>query len=160
MSQSAKYPEVLFNVVLVEPEIPNNTGSIGRLCVGSYSRLHLIKPMGFEIDDKKVQRAGLDYWPHLDLTIHESVKDWLNEVPDPNRIFKFSSHAEQSFYQSDLKKGDWLVFGKESTGFSKEFVETTSGTLVKLPFPGNVRCFNLANAAAMAVGEGLRQLKW
>lgn len=147
-----------FNVVLVEPEIPNNTGNIGRLCVGSLSKLHIVGKMGFEISDKRVKRAGLDYWPDLDLTIHESLEDWMETVVDKTRIFLFSSSAKKSYYDSKLQRGDWLVFGKESVGLDRDFLAKFPSNAVKIPFPGTVRSFNLSNAVAMSLGEGLRQL--
>lgn len=147
-----------FNIVLIEPEIPNNTGNIGRLCVGSLSKLHIVGKMGFEISDKRVKRAGLDYWPELDLTIHQNIEEWLKVVPDPNRVFLFSSSASKSFYDLKLRKDDWLVFGKESVGLDKNFLKQFPMNTVKIPFPGTVRSFNLSNAVAMSLGEGLRQI--
>lgn len=153
-----KYPYLNFNVVLIEPEIPNNTGNIGRLCVGSYSRLHLVGKMGFEITDSRVKRAGLDYWDDLELVFHESFDQWFDQVEDPSRIFFFSSHGEKAYFKQDFRSGDYLVFGKESVGLEKALLERFSEQVVKVPFPGKVRSFNLANAVAMAIGEGLRQL--
>lgn len=153
-----KYEELFFNIVLVEPEIPNNTGSIGRLCVGGNSRLHLIGPMGFEISDKRVKRAGLDYWPDLELSMYSDFNEWLAGVEDPSRIFLFSSKAQKSYYDIEFQKGDWLVFGKESVGLSNQILEQFPGQQIRIPFPGKVRSFNLSNAVAMALGEGLRQL--
>lgn len=153
-----KNQEPNFNIVLIEPEIPNNTGNIGRLCVGSLSKLHIVGKMGFEISDKRVKRAGLDYWPDLDLNIYENVEEWLKIIPDKGRIFLFSSSAEKSFYELDLKKEDWLVFGKESIGLDKDLLKQFPNNSVKIPFPGMVRSFNLSNAVAMGLGEGLRQL--
>ena len=155
---SSHYPKTNFNIVLVEPQIPNNTGNIGRTCVASFSHLHLVKPLGFEIDDKRVRRAGLDYWPELDLTVHESIDDWLNQVEDPTRMFFFSARAEKSFYQTELKEGDWLIFGREADGLPEEIMKKFADQTVTLPFPGKVRSFNLSNVVAMVLGEGLRQL--
>ena len=145
------------NIVLVNPEIPNNTGNIGRLCVGSESRLHIVKPMGFEISDSRVKRAGLDYWSDLDLAIHESFDALLEKVEDPARMFFFTTKAEKAYYQNEFKEGDWLIFGKESKGLDQEMVEKYKSQLVKIPFGGKVRSFNLSNAVAMALGEGMRQ---
>jgi len=153
-----KYPKINFNIVLVEPQIPNNTGNIGRTCVATQSKLHLIKPLGFEISDKRVKRSGLDYWPDLELEVHEDVDAWLAKVEDKSRLVFFSARAEKSFYQRQLKEGDWLVFGKEAEGLSKAIKNRFSNDLVKIPFPGRVRSFNLSNAVAMALGEGIRQL--
>lgn len=153
-----KYPETKFNVVLVYPQIPNNTGNIGRTCVATHSHLHLIEPLGFEISDKRVKRAGLDYWDDLEISIHKSFEDWYSKIPDTNRVFFFSARAEKSLFDLELEKGDWLVFGEEATGLSPELKERFQEQLVKIPFRGKVRSFNLANAVAMGLGEGMRQL--
>ncbi len=150
-------PSPHFNIVLVNPEIPNNTGNIGRLCVGSESRLHIVKPMGFEISDSRVKRAGLDYWPDLDLIIHESFDAFLAKVQDQSRMFFFTTKGEKAYYKTEFKPGDWLIFGKESKGLDPEVVERFKDQLVKIPFGGKVRSFNLSNAVAMALGEGMRQ---
>ena len=110
----------MLNIVLVEPEIPNNTGNIGRLCVGTESRLHLIKPYGFEITDKNLKRSGLDYWVHLDWKEYETVAEWIAQIPDKSRVFLTSSRATKSIYEVEYQDGDWLVFGKESVGLSEE----------------------------------------
>lgn len=151
-------PNPNFNIVLVNPQIPNNTGNIGRLCVGSLSRLHLVKPLGFEITDSRVKRAGLDYWGDLDLNYHEGFKELLETIPDISRVFFFTTRAEKAYYDVDFKEGDWLVFGRESDGLPQEIVDTYQNQCIKIPFPGTVRSFNLGNAVAMALGEGLRQL--
>jgi tRNA (cytidine/uridine-2'-O-)-methyltransferase len=148
-----------FNIVLVNPQIPNNTGNIGRLCVGSLSKLHLVKPLGFEITDSRVKRAGLDYWGDLDLNYHENFEDLVSIIPDLSRVFFFTTRAEKTYYDIDYKEGDWLIFGRESDGLPQEIVEKFSDQCVKIPFPGTVRSFNLGNAVAMALGEGLRQLQ-
>jgi len=152
-----KYDQLNFNIVLVEPEIPNNTGCIGRTCVATKSRLHLVKPLGFEINDTRVKRAGLDYWDDLELVFHDSFEDWYKQVEDKSRIFFFTSRTAESFYKVELKEGDWLVFGKESKGLGEAILTRFQNQLVGLPFPGKVRSFNISNAVAMAVGEGLRQ---
>ncbi len=157
-STGDKYDERFFNIVLVEPEIPNNTGSVGRLCVGSKSHLHLIKPMGFEITDSRVKRAGLDYWPDLELTQYSNFEEWLATVKDRSRVFLFSSKANKAYHKINFQKGDWLVFGKESVGLSQSVLSQFPEQHVIIPFPGKVRSFNLSNAVAMAIGEGLRQV--
>ena len=154
----SKYPKLSFNIVLVEPQIPNNTGNIGRLGVATHSKLHLIHPLGFELTDARVKRAGLDYWPELELEEHATFEDWFSKLEDPSRVFFFSARAEQSFYDLKLQPGDSLVFGKEAEGLSPEIQERFNHQLVTIPFPGKVRSFNLANAVAMALGEGMRQL--
>ncbi len=153
-----KYDQLNFNIVLVEPQIPNNTGNVGRLGVATKSRLHLIGPYGFEISDSRLKRAGLDYWKDLEVCYYESFQEWYETVPDPSRVFFFTANTDQSFYKQELQAGDYLVFGKEATGLNPEIVEQFQSQLVTIPFPGKVRSFNLANAVAIAVSEGLRQL--
>ncbi|MEZ5008408.1 MAG: tRNA (cytidine(34)-2'-O)-methyltransferase [Chitinophagales bacterium] len=153
-----KYDELNFNIVLLEPQIPNNTGNIGRTCVATHSRLHLIRPLGFEITDKRVKRAGLDYWGDLEICFYDDFNHWFEQVEDKSRVFFFTARTEKSFYQTKLQKGDWLVFGKEAEGFSADIHKQFAHQLVKIPFPGKVRSFNLSNAVAMALGEGIRQL--
>src|SRR5947208_2514696 len=102
-----------FNVVLIEPEIPNNTGSIGRTCVGTGCRLHLVGRLGFDISDKAVRRAGLDYWENLDLVQHKTYEEMRGQVSDSNRVFYFSKKASRSIYDISFNQGDWLIFGKE-----------------------------------------------
>jgi tRNA (cytidine/uridine-2'-O-)-methyltransferase len=147
----------MLNIVLIEPEIPNNTGNIGRLCVGTGSRLHLVKPYGFEITDTAVKRSGLDYWPHLDLHQYDSVAEWMEQIEDQSRVFLFSARSEASFLSVTYQPGDWLVFGKESVGLSQE-VQSLFERHVCIPTTGLIRSHNLANAVTFALGESLRQI--
>jgi tRNA (cytidine/uridine-2'-O-)-methyltransferase len=147
----------MLNIVLVEPEIPNNTGNIGRLCVGTESRLHLIKPYGFEITDKNLKRSGLDYWVHLDWKEYESVDEWMAQIPDKSRVFLTSSRATKSIYDVEYQDGDWLVFGKESVGLSEEVLDQFENHL-KIPMSGLIRSYNIANSVAFLVGEAKRQI--
>jgi tRNA (cytidine/uridine-2'-O-)-methyltransferase len=140
----------MLNIVLVEPEIPNNTGNIGRLCVGTESRLHLIKPYGFEITDKNLKRSGLDYWMHLDWKEYETVDEWIAQILDKSRVFLTSSHATKSMYEIAFQDGDWLVFGKESVGLSEEVLEQFENHL-KIPMSNLIRSFNIANSVAMTI---------
>lgn len=153
-----KYDQLNFNIVLVEPQIPNNTGNIGRLCVATKSRLHLVHPLGFEISDSRVKRAGLDYWPDLEICHHDNFEAWVKTINPESAIYFFSARAEKSFYKVDLKAGDYLIFGKEAEGLASEIIDQFKENIVKIPFPGKVRSFNLANAVSMALGEGMRQL--
>ena len=148
----------MLNIVLVEPEIPNNTGNIGRLCVGTESRLHLIHPFGFVINDKNLKRSGLDYWVHLDWKEYQNVAEWMTQIPDKSRVFLMSSHAEKSYLDTEFQDGDWLVFGKESVGLSPEFLSQFSNHL-SIPISPLVRSFNLANACAFVIGEAKRQIR-
>ena len=147
----------MLNIVLVEPEIPNNTGNMGRLCVGTESRLHLIHPFGFVINDKNLKRSGLDYWVHLDVTEYADVEEWIKVIPDVSRVFLMSSHAEKSYLETDFKDGDWLVFGKESVGLNKEVLDRFENHLT-IPMSKLIRSFNIANSVAFVVGEAKRQI--
>ena len=149
----------MLNIVLVEPEIPNNTGNIGRLSVGTESRLHLIHPFGFVINDKNLKRSGLDYWVHLDVTEYQNVSEWLNQVPDKSRVFLMSSHAENSYLDIEFQDEDWLVFGKESVGLSKEVLGLfAKENQLKIPMSNLIRSFNIANSVAFVIGEARRQI--
>ena len=148
----------MLNIVLVEPEIPNNTGNIGRLCVGTGNRLHLIHPFGFQITDKNLKRSGLDYWVHLDWREYQNVEEWKVTIPDLSRVFLFSSHAEISYLDNEFQDGDWLVFGKESVGLSQEVQDQFANHLT-IPISPLVRSYNLANSVAFAIGEAKRQIR-
>ena len=147
----------MLNIVLVEPEIPNNTGNIGRLCVGTGNRLHLIHPFGFQITDKNLKRSGLDYWVHLDWKEYQNIEEWVSAIPDTSRVFLFSSHAEKSYLKQEFQDDDWLVFGKESVGLSQEVLAMFENHLT-IPISPLVRSYNLANSVAFAIGEAKRQL--
>ena len=147
----------MLNIVLVEPEIPNNTGNIGRLCVGTECKLHLIHPFGFVINDKNLKRSGLDYWVHLDVTEYANVEEWVKSIQDPSRVFLMSSHAEKSYLENNFQDGDWLVFGKESVGLSKEVLDQFENHLT-IPMSKLIRSFNIANSVAFVVGEAKRQI--
>lgn len=149
----------MLNIVLVEPEIPNNTGNIGRLCIGTESRLHLIHPMGFKINDTNLKRSGLDYWVHLDVTQYQNVAEWMTQVKDKSRVFLMSSHASKLIYNTEFQDEDWLVFGKESVGLSDEVLAQFENHL-KIPMSSLIRSFNIANSVAFVVGEAKRQLNF
>ena len=147
----------MLNIVLVEPEIPNNTGNIGRLCVGTGNKLHLIHPLGFQITDKNLKRSGLDYWIHLNLQEYQNIQEWIAQIPDKSRVFLFSSHAKTSYYEAEFQEGDWLVFGKESVGLSQEVLDSFQNHLT-IPMSGLIRSYNIANSVAFVVGEARRQI--
>lgn len=149
----------MLNIVLVEPEIPNNTGNIGRLCVGTGNCLHLIHPFGFEINDKNLKRSGLDYWVHLDWFQYQNTQEWIDQIPDKSRVFLMSSHAEKSYYEAEFQEGDWLVFGKESEGLSKEVLNIFENHLT-IPMSEKIRSYNIANSVAFVVGEARRQINF
>ena len=148
-----------FNIVLLEPEIPNNTGNIGRLSLASGSHLHLIKPFGFELDDKRVKRAGLDYWQYLSLTIYENKEEFF-EVHKHKKMAFLSSHGTKDHWDIDFTDDMFLVFGKESTGLSKDILAANADQLFKIPiYNERIRSLNLANAVGIIVYEGLRKLR-
>lgn len=147
-----------FNIVLIEPEIPNNTGNIGRLSLGSGSRLHLVKPFGFEIDDTRVKRAGLDYWKHIDLYIYESTEEFFKIHQGKNFAF-LSSHGDKNYCSIDFQDDLFLVFGKESVGLSPELVSAYPNQLYRIPLLSpHIRSLNLANAVSIVIYEGIRNL--
>ncbi|MCX7978310.1 MAG: tRNA (cytidine(34)-2'-O)-methyltransferase [Bdellovibrionaceae bacterium] len=147
-----------FRIVLVEPEIPQNTGNIGRTCVGAGAELHLVGKLGFEISDRHLRRAGLDYWQHLTWYHHASFEDWMSCVSDPNRVHYFSAKAKRSLFQVKFQRGDWLVFGKETKGLDPDLLRRNEDRTVLIPQYGPIRGFNLATAVAIGGFEGLRQL--
>jgi len=149
----------MLNIVLVEPEIPNNTGNIGRLCVGTGNRLHLIHPFGFEINDKNLKRSGLDYWVHLDWHQYQNVDEWIAQIPDASRVFLFSSKADKSYYEAEFQEDDWLVFGKESVGLSQDVLAKFENHLT-IPMSDKIRSYNIANSVAFVVGEARRQINF
>lgn len=149
----------MLNIVLVYPEIPNNTGNIGRLCVGTESKLHLVHPFGFEITDKNLKRSGLDYWVHLNWSQYTNLEEWIAVIPDLSRVFLFSSKTEKSYLQNEFQDGDWLVFGRESVGLSEEILSRFKNHLT-IPISPLVRSYNLANAVSFAIGEANRQIHY
>jgi tRNA (cytidine/uridine-2'-O-)-methyltransferase len=145
------------NIVLVAPEIPQNTGSIGRMCVCLDARLHLIEPLGFKLDETHLRRAGLDYWPDLDVTVHE---DWpaFIETATPARLFFSTTKSERPHWEFRFTPGDYLVFGNESGGLPPSFYEAHKDNLYTIPMPGeHARSHNLASAVAVIAHEALRQ---
>ncbi|MDO1511990.1 tRNA (cytidine(34)-2'-O)-methyltransferase [Maribacter confluentis] len=147
-----------FNIVLIEPEIPNNTGNIGRLALGTGSTLHLVKPFGFEINDKRLKRAGLDYWQHLNVIIYENQQEFFEHNKDKKMIF-FSASATKYHWEIDYYDDMFLIFGKESVGLPKPLLQQHTEDTVKIPlYSDHIRSLNLANAVAISIYEGLRQL--
>jgi tRNA (cytidine/uridine-2'-O-)-methyltransferase len=147
------------NIVLVEPKIPVNTGAIGRLCLATGSTLHLIEPLGFEISDSKLKRAGLDYWKHVRVRTHKSPEDFFASIPNESPKVFFSTKAEAIFYEHEFKEGSYLFFGSETEGLSEEIRNTHAKSLYRIPqYDDRVRSLNLANAASIVVYEAIRQL--
>jgi tRNA (cytidine/uridine-2'-O-)-methyltransferase len=149
---------MVLNIVLIEPEIPNNTGNIGRLALATGSRLHLVKPFGFEIDDKRLKRAGLDYWQHLEVIYYDSMNDFFSKNKNSKMVF-LSSHGKQSHWDIKYTDNMFLVFGKESVGLPKHLTEKYKDRLFKIQmYSDHIRSLNLANAVSIIVYEGLRQI--
>jgi len=145
-------------VVLYQPEIPPNTGSIARLCAATLTPLHLIEPLGFKIDDRHLKRAGLDYWEFVDLHVHPSWDDFLAAAAPQSLLF-FSKRARQSYSSRCYDDSDFLVFGPETRGLPPDFLERDAARALRIPMMGQgVRSLNLSNAVAIVLYEGLRQL--
>ena len=146
----------MLNVVLHEPELPANTGNIGRTCVATGSRLHLIKPLGFSLDEKQLKRAGLDYWPHLDVTVYENFEDFLARNPGA-RIYMASTKGHHMYTEVSYEPDCYLMFGKESAGIPEEILLDYEDTAVRIPMNPDIRSLNLSNSVAIMVYEALRQ---
>ena len=147
------------HIVLVHPEIPHNTGAIGRVCVGLDCPLHLIKPLGFRLTESHLRRSGLDYWEHLRLTVHDSWEQFLETVHPP-RLFFLSTRGETSLYNCTFHPDDALVFGSEGSGLPKELYTRYTDRLFQIPMPGeHARSINLANAVSITAYEAFRQLQ-
>ncbi len=144
------------NVVLFEPEIPNNTGNIGRLCLATGSNLHLVKPFGFEITDARLKRAGLDYWKFVSIFMYDSIDDFYNKNLNKKMVY-FSSHAKKAYDSIDYRDEIFLIFGKESIGLSKKIIDTNFGETYKIPIYNNrVRSLNLSNSVSIVIYEALK----
>ena len=148
-----------FNIVLIEPEIPNNTGNIGRLALATGCHLHLVKPFGFEIDDTRLKRAGLDYWQHLQVSIYDDIDDFLALNMNKQMVY-LSSHGSNTHWDIPFEEDLYLVFGKESVGLPKSLLEKHAQAVYKIPlYNENVRSLNLANAVSVVIYEGLKALR-
>jgi tRNA (cytidine/uridine-2'-O-)-methyltransferase len=146
----------MFNVVLVEPEIPPNTGNVGRLCLATRSTLHLVKPLGFSTDDRDLKRAGLDYWKEVDLRIWDSFADLQSAQGETTRYFFLTTKSQSPYYKIRFRPGDFLVFGRETKGLPEELLRERSEELVTIPMHGT-RSLNLATAVAIVLFEAERQ---
>ena len=146
-------------VVLIEPEIPSNTGSIGRLCLATQSTLHLVDPLGFEINDTQLKRAGLDYWQHLDVVRHASLNDFLSSLPQDASLAFFSKKAKRLYTEHEYQPGSYLIYGKETKGLSEALIKQYSDQSFRIPlYDSRVRSLNLSNAVSIVVYEAIRQL--
>lgn len=144
------------NIILHEPEIPQNTGNIARTCAATGASLHLIRPLGFEIDDAKLKRAGLDYWHQLDITYYDDLEDFYQKNPE-SAIYYFSTKAPRAYTEIDYPKQVYLMFGKETKGLPEALLEKNPDFCVRIPMRDGLRSLNLSNSAAIAVYEVLRQ---
>jgi tRNA (cytidine/uridine-2'-O-)-methyltransferase len=147
----------MFNVVLVEPEIPPNTGNIGRLCLATRATLHLVRPLGFSIDDRAVQRAGLDYWPEVDLRLWDSLGELQAAQKAGSRYFYLTTKATRVYHQVSFQPGDFLVFGRETKGLPEPLLRAHADELLTIPMHGT-RSLNLATAVAIVLFEAVRQV--
>ena len=148
---------VKLNVVLVEPEIPPNTGNIARLCAATLSRLHLIRPLGFRTDDKSLKRAGLDYWQHVEVIYHNSLDEFLKAVPE-DRLILFSKKAKAPYTKAPFQQGSYLLFGKETLGLPDWLIKRFESRCFRIPMWGLTRSLNLSTATGIVVYEAYRQL--
>ena len=146
----------MFNIVLVEPEIPENTGNISRTCAITGARLHLVRPLGFSTDDKHLKRAGLDYWKYLDITYYDSFEEFETKNTG-GRFFLLSTHAKQNYADAQYKDGDFLIFGKETAGLGEKILSKHSENAFRIPMLDDRRSLNLSNSVAIVLYEALRQ---
>lgn len=144
------------NIVLLEPEMPANTGNIGRTCVATGTRLHLIEPLGFSLSEKAIKRAGLDYWKDLDIYIYDNYQDFLNKNPDIT-IYMATTKAEKNYTQVSYDANSYIMFGKESGGIPEEILLHHQETSIRIPMVGESRSLNLSNSVAIILYEALRQ---
>lgn len=149
----------MLHIVLVEPEIPPNTGNIARTCAATGTKLHLVKPLGFSIDDKSLKRAGLDYWPYVDLEVHESLDDFLATY-EGHRMFLATTKGAKRFTDHTYRDEDMFLFGRETKGLPRPFIEAHKEMAIRIPMSEDtrLRSFNLANSANIILFEALRQL--
>jgi len=145
-----------FHIVLVEPEIPANTGNISRTCAGTGTHLHLVKPLGFSIDDKQLKRAGLDYWPHVKLHVHDSFEEVIEELGS-ERMFFATTKGSRNYADFEYRDGDIFVFGKETAGLPDSILSRFPDRRIRIPMNEHIRSLNLSNSVAITLYEALRQ---
>ena len=144
------------NIVLLEPEMPANTGNIGRTCVATNSRLHLIEPLGFKLNEKMLKRAGLDYWDKLDVTVYSDYQDFLDKNPGA-KIYMATTKAHKVYTEPEYEPDCYIMFGKESAGIPEEILLDNQENCVRIPMWGDIRSLNLSNSVAIVLYEALRQ---
>ncbi len=148
----------MFNIVLLEPEMPANTGNIGRTCCATGAKLHLIEPMGFRVNDKMVKRAGLDYWDDLDVQIYDCYSDFLLKNPAAaEKMYMATTKSKQDYTEVNYEPGSYIMFGKESAGIPEEILVNSKETAIRIPMNHNIRSLNLSNSVAIVLYEALRQ---
>ena len=148
----------MINIVLLEPEIPANTGNIGRTCCATGSRLHLIEPLGFHISDKMLKRAGMDYWDKLDVTVYDCYEDFLEKNPEAvGNMFMATTKAHQTYTDVSYPADAYIMFGKESAGIPEEILVDNEKNAIRIPMNHNIRSLNLSNSVAIVLYEALRQ---
>lgn len=146
----------MFNIVLVEPEIPQNTGNIVRTCAATGCKLHLVRPLGFEVDDRHLKRAGLDYWNDAEIFYYDSFDEVKEKFPHAG-FYYFTTKGLNKYSDAKFKEGDFLVFGKETKGLDESLLKAHKESCLRIPMIGETRSLNLSNSVAVAVYEGLRQ---
>ena len=146
----------MFNVVLVEPEIPPNTGNVGRLCLATKSTLHLVNPLGFSLEDRQLKRAGLDYWNEVDLKVWDSLDALLNAKREDHRCFFVTTKAGRAYWDVEFRPGDFLIFGRETKGLPESLLSAHEPDCITIPMAGT-RSLNLANAVGIVLFEAIRQ---
>jgi len=146
----------MLNIVLFEPEIPANTGNIGRTCVATNTRLHLIEPLGFRLDEKSLKRAGMDYWKDLDVTTYIDFEDFMEKNPDA-KIYMATTKAPNIYSDVKYEPDCYIMFGKESAGIPEEILVEHKETCIRIPMAGEIRSLNLSNSVAIVLYEALRQ---
>ena len=146
----------MINIVLYEPEIPFNTGNIGRTCVAAGARLHLIEPLGFKLGEKEIKRAGLDYWDKLDVTVYENFDDFLAKNPGA-KLYMGTTKATHVYTEVEYEEDAYIMFGKESAGIPEEILLEHPNTSIRIPMMGDIRSLNLSNSVAIVLYEALRQ---
>ena len=147
-----------FNIVMFHPEIPHNTGAAGRLALATGSRLHLVKPLGFSLDERHVRRTGLDYWEKVDLRVWENLEELQQNAGPEARFWYLSTKAKRTHWEAEFRRGDYLVFGQESRGLPESMLKEHADAALTIPMPGEgSRSLNLSTAVAVVLYEGLRQ---
>lgn len=146
----------MMNIILFQPEIPANTGNIGRTCVATGTKLHLIEPLGFRLDEKSIKRAGMDYWADLDVTRYVNFEEFLEKNPGAN-IFMATTKAKHVYTEVKYGPDDFIMFGRESAGIPEEILVDYEETCIRIPMMGEIRSLNLSNSVAVVLYEALRQ---